>query len=95
MRLDRVEYMGLAAGIAVAIAVGLAFAFAEATAALLVAILAIQSFGLLIIRRWICQRDRLFIHGYHAGWHMATLEGCPYPEHCQVLDLAERRRRKV
>lgn len=32
----------------------------------------------------------IYKHGYHAGWHAALHDACPYPG-CDIVELAERR----
>lgn len=40
--------------------------------------------------------ERVFMHGYHAGFHDASKAACQYAEHvCDVLVLSEERARRA
>jgi hypothetical protein len=61
-------------------------------------IIAATSFGLLALHRWTLRRERMFVHGYHAGFHDATKRPCTFTElnpSCDVLDLSESRAQRL
>ena len=91
-RLDRTQWMLISSAVGfVGAAVAAAFLDTEAPeASVLLGLCAAVIVMLATFRQWIRQRDRLFIHGYHAGFHAGQADLCQYPS-CDVLPLAERR----
>lgn len=83
-----------AAVVAWLLAIGLA-SVGEGTEAILSGVFAATSTICAMVFYISRRADRLFMHGYHTGYHDGTHRDCPYPQECDVLDLAEERARRA
>lgn len=83
-----------AAGLLWATGAGLVFAGDDAAGLVLIAPAATATV-LASVHHWLRVDERVFVHGYHVGYHSARLDlACNYPE-CDVLDLAEERAKRA
>jgi hypothetical protein len=65
---------------------------------LMFGIITATELGLLALYRWTLRNERMFVHGYHAGYHDALARPCRFSEAdptCDVYDLSEGRARRL
>lgn len=92
-RIDRTEWLLLILSCLSGLgALGATFFDGRPDAGVLAGFAAAVAALLCTVHRWLRIRDRVFMHGFHAGYHSAQVDAiCVYPSPCSVLDLARER----